>query len=114
MQIRTRIKTARPENEFDKSLEQELLSAWRELSNAINNGLRLEDNLDGSIITISDTGAANSENTLAHNLKRVPIGFLMINTDRGTTVYDSGTAWTTTNIYIKFGTANCAVKIIVF
>ena len=96
MQIRKRFKTTSPESGFDKVLEQELLSAWKELSEAINGGLKFSDNFNAATIDIADTGAANAENTLVHSLKRVPTGFLMINTNKGTTVYDSGTAWTVT------------------
>lgn len=114
MQIRSRIKTGKPDNEFDKTLEVELLSAWNELARLLNGGIKFEDNFNAAIVSISDTGAANAENTVVHSLKRVPIGFIMINTNKGTTVYDSGTAWTTENIYVKFGTANCTVKLLVF
>jgi len=44
MQIRRRIKTAKPESKFDESLEQELLSAWYELAQVVNNGLSIKDN----------------------------------------------------------------------
>jgi hypothetical protein len=43
-QIRRRIKTVKPESEFDKALEQELLSYAFELSNIINNGITIKDN----------------------------------------------------------------------
>ena len=112
--IRTRIKTGKPESDFDKTLEQELLSFANELSNVINGGIRIDENLNASIVTIADTGSANAENTLAHGLKRVPIGFLVINTNKAVSAYDSGTAWTATNIYLKFNTANCTVKVLIF
>lgn len=44
MQIRRRIKTEKPESEFDKTLEQELLSAWLELATLVNGGLTIADN----------------------------------------------------------------------
>lgn len=43
-QIRRRIKTAIPITPFEKSLEQELLSAWLELASIINKGLTFADN----------------------------------------------------------------------
>lgn len=114
MQIRKRIKTAQPENAFETSLEQELLSYTYELSELLNAGLKFSDNFNAQIITITDTGAANSENTLAHTLKRVPEGFIITYANKAVAGYDSGTSWTTSNIYLKFNAANCNVKVLVF
>lgn len=114
MQIRKRIKTVNPESEFDKSLEQELLSAWFELSELLNTGIRFSDNFDANILTSSDTGAANTEFSLTHTLKRVPTGFIVINNNKAGVVYDSGTAWTVTTIYLKCDVANCNIKVLVF
>ena len=43
-QVRRRIKTAKPESEFDRALEQELLSFGFELSGILNNGITVADN----------------------------------------------------------------------
>ena len=114
MQIRRRIKTSIPENGFEKSLEQELLSFTQELAQILNNGLKFEDNFNADIVTIADTGTADSENTVAHDLKRVPIGFVVIKTNKAVSAYDSGTAFTVSNVYVKFATANCAVTLLIF
>lgn len=114
MQIRTRLKTPKEESEFDKSLTQELLSAWRELSQAVNAGLKFEDNFNAQIVDVSDSGTANTEFSVAHTLKRVPIGYLIFKTNKAGVVYDSGTTWTATAIYLKCSTANTILKIFVF
>ena len=114
MQIRTRIKTVKPGTPFEESLEKELLSAWNELSQLLNGGLKFSDNFNSQVIEISDTGSANAENTVAHTLKRVPTGFIVTYIDKAGVVYDSGTAWTNSNIYLKCDVANCNVKVLVF
>jgi len=111
-QVRNRIKTGSPENEFEKVLERELLSYSQEVADTLNLGLKLEDNFNAHIETISDTGAANSENTVTHGLKRTPIGFLILENDKAGVIYKSKTA-TTTEYYIKCSVANCAVKIMI-
>ena len=114
MQIRTRIKTANPDSEFDKSLEQELLSFMNELSELLNGGLKFSDNFNAEIIDVADTGPANSEFSVSHTLKRVPVGYIVINKDRAGDVYDSGTTWTSTTLYLKDDTANASIKLLVF
>lgn len=114
MQIRKIFKTSKPETEFDKTLESELISYSFELSKILNKGLEFSDNFNGKFITISDTGAADSENTLTHSLGRVPSGYFVTKINKASVGYLGSTAWTATNIYLKFNVANCAVTVFVF
>lgn len=114
MQIRTRIKTAKPESEFDKTLEQELLNYSFNLAQVLNGGLKFSDNFNGEILTLADTGPADSEQTVPHSLKRLPTGFLVLRRSNAGVVYDSGTAWTTTTIFVKCSTGNATVTLFVF
>lgn len=114
MQIRSRIKTTKPGTPFEQDLEQELLSFTFELSQVINKGLKFSDNFNAEVLDISDSGAADSENTVAHTLKRVPVGFMIFTINKAGIVYKSATAWTTTSIYVKCNVANCEIKLLVF
>ncbi len=114
MQIRSRIKTTTPETEFEKSLEQELLSYSRELSALLNAGLKFAENFNAQLKTYTTNGVANTEDAVAHTLKRVPTGFLVVTRDKAGIVYDSGTTWTATNLYLKCSVATVAVKILIF
>lgn len=114
MQLRKRLKTSPPESNFDQALEQELFSAWPELASIINRGLNFSDNFNCLTVVVADTGAANTEFTVAHSLKRIPTGYLVIRRDKAGVVYDSGTAFTVSNIYLKCSTANTAITVIVF
>lgn len=117
-QIRTRIKTAKPQagvaGEFERSLEQELLSYTFELAGLLNNGLTFADNFKANTLDVADTGVINTEFAVAHTLKRVPVGYIVVGINKAAVVYNSGTAWTVSNIYLKANVANCTVKLIVF
>ena len=65
-------------------------------------------------VTVSDTGNANTEFTVSHNLGRVPNGFILTKSDAACSVYDSGTTWITTAIYLKCNAANVAIDVTVF
>jgi hypothetical protein len=114
MQIRRKFKTDIPENNFDKAFEKEMLSYSTELASLLNGGLSFSDNFDAEVLTIADSGAANSENTVAHTLKRAPTGFIVVKIDKAGQVYFSGTAFTDTDIYVKCSVANCAISLLVF
>jgi hypothetical protein len=114
MQIKDRIITVKPESEFDKSLEKELFRYMYELAMVLNKGLLFTDNFNAQIFTVADTGLADTEFSVSHTLKRVPSGYLVVNRDKAGVVYDSGTAWTVTEIYLKCNVASTNIKIIVF
>jgi hypothetical protein len=69
------------------------------------------ENMAGEFRTVSDTGSADTEFTVSHTLGATPIGFLVVNIDKGGVVYDSGTSWTSSNIYLKCSAANAAVTL---
>ena len=114
MQIKRKIDTGTPESQFDKTLQESLHRYSTDLSDLLNGGIRFADNFDAEIITVADTGLANVEFTTAHTLKRVPTGFIVLNNNKAGIVYDSGTAWTSTAIYLKCSVASCTIKILVF
>jgi len=65
-------------------------------------------------LTVADSGNANTEFSASHYLGRTPAGFIVTKSDKACSVYDSGTAWTTTTIYLKCDAANTALTITVF
>lgn len=114
MQIRKTLKTQPPQNDFEKSLQLELFTSWRDLATLLNGGLMFSDNFNCATVNVSDTGVVNTEFTVAHALKRIPIGYLVIRRNKAGTVYDSGTAFDTGNIYLKCSVANVNLTVIIF
>ena len=112
-QIRNRIKTAKPESPFDISLEEELLSAWLELAETINNGLKFSDNFNAETKIVADTGVANTEFSISHTLKRVPTGYIAIKNSTSGVIYNGTTSWTTTAIYLRCSVANANITVII-
>lgn len=72
------------------------------------------DNIDGNFGITSDSGAADTEFAVTHNLNRVPIGFHVVRQNKAGSFYDSGTAWTTTQIFLKCSAANAAATFFIF
>lgn len=112
MQIKKTLDLPTPSNKFETGLVQSLLSFIFDLANVINGGLKFSDNFNCQIVSVTDTGLADAEFAVGHGLKRVPTGFIVINNNKAGVVYDSGTAWTTTYIYLKCSALNATIKII--
>lgn len=78
------------------------------------NGIRFDDNFDSCSHNVSDTGSADTEFNFSHGLGRVPVGFFVTKIDKGGVIYDGGTTWTNTTIYLKCSAANADVTLEVF
>jgi hypothetical protein len=68
------------------------------------------ENISGEFQVVTSS-TADTEFTVAHGLGATPIGFLVLRTDKGGVVYDSGTAWNDTNIYLKCTTATTTLTL---
>lgn len=100
--------------QFDEDLLKVLNQAMTNLANIFEHSVNIVDNLDCQILTYTSNGVANTEDTVAHTLKRVPTGFIVVNLDKSASIYSGGTAWTSTAVYLKSSAATTVAKIIVF
>lgn len=100
---------------FARDIDRDL----QDITNAFNSRIRFGtvadgargENMAGEWQVIADTGSADTEFSVSHTVGSVPQGFLVTNIDAGGVVYDSGTAWTDTTIYLKCSAANAAVTL---
>lgn len=82
-------------------------------SNTLSTGLAT-DNIDGAFGVTSDTGLADTQFVITHNLNRIPIGFHTIKTNKACSMYASGTGWTDTQIFLKCNVANVSATFFIF
>ncbi len=67
------------------------------------------ENIAGEFQEFTTSATPDAENTLAHGLGSIPIGYLILGQDKAGSLYqldDTGTAWTATNIYLKCDVAS--------
>ena len=72
-----------------------------------------DQNIAGAMVEIANTGAANTQFTVTHNLGRVPLFYDVKYLNVAGTIYDSGTVWTATSIYLKCSIANAKLRVFV-
>lgn len=99
---------------FTVNLLRQLEERERNLKAILERGISFSDNVDCRLLSFTSSATPDAENTVAHTLGKIPTGFIVYYLDKGAVVYDSGTAWTSSNIYLKVNTATVAVKIIIF
>lgn len=84
------------------------------LDSLLNTGLKPSDNFDFQEIEYTTNAAPDTEDTVPHTLRRVPTGILVINKDKFADWRRGSTAWTDTNIYLKWSVASVDATIHVF
>lgn len=77
-------------------------------------GVGIDDNLDWVTVDFTSNGSANTEDAIAHTLGRIPVGYVVVSQDKAGSVYVSGTAFTSSLIYLKTSATSVAVKLRVF
>lgn len=71
-------------------------------------------NINAVWVQYVSNGVANTEDTVAHNLGRIPLGIFPGLADKVAIIYASGTAWTATNIYLKASAATVTANLLLF
>ncbi len=99
--------------EFDRDLITVLVDMSENLKAILEKGIN-EDNLDKVFVTFTSNASPDTEDSVVHTLGKVPQGFRVVNKDKAADVYDSGTAWTKTNIFLKTNVATAILKLEVF
>lgn len=92
--------------EWAEKLQQMLDTTFRKVADIPYN--------QAESLTVADSGNANTEFSITHHLGRTPNGFIITKSDKAANIYDSGTTWTTTTIYLKCDAANTALSLSVF
>jgi heptaprenylglyceryl phosphate synthase len=98
---------------YDKDLSRSLNDLIVNLSVLLDGGLRFVDNMSVELVTLVSSGTPDAENTVAHGLKRVPTGYIIVGLDKAAIVYN-GSAPTTTTLPLKVNVATVTAKILVF
>ena len=80
---------------------------------ALTNRLRFQDNFQCKLVDVLDTGSADTEFIVTHNLGAVPTHYLA-NASAGY-VYDSDRAnWTDEEMKLKCSAPNASLKLVIF
>jgi hypothetical protein len=69
------------------------------------------ENIDGSPLTATFTVSANTNQTFAHQLGRVPNGYIPTGKSAAGDVYDGTIAWTDEEITLKCTTTGAAIQL---
>ena len=99
------------------ALQKNLDNIFRALQGRIRFGRGTDgdrgENIQGEFQQFT-TSTANTEVTLAHTIGAVPVGYIVLWQDKAGSLYQgpsTGTAWTSSNVYLKCSIADVTFKI---
>ena len=103
-----------PEKDYDRRLQEALQSFFRQLIDLLNQGLRFSANHDAQLQSYTTNATPDTEDSIAHTLKRVPDGVILVKSNKTVSLYDGPTAWTATTVYLRANVASATVKVLIF
>jgi hypothetical protein len=91
------------------------------LQNELNGGITFPTqtgtgSISGKMLQVTSPGTANTEFVVVHNLGRVPQGYIVFWTNIAASIYQgptTGTAWTTSNMYLKANEISVTMQLFV-
>lgn len=93
---------------FELSPESQAMA----LKAILDRGIRFEDNVDCRIVTYTSNATPDTEDSVPHDLRKVPVGYIVIGKDAAGDVYDSS-AHTSTDLKLKCSVASVTITLIV-
>lgn len=72
------------------------------------------ENIAGEFQQFTTSATPDAENTIAHTIGSVPVGYFIVWQDKAGGLYQgpsTGTAWTSSNIYLKCDVASVTFKV---
>ena len=104
-------------SKFDESGRYLLNDTLNQISKVLNNiefgGVGTNENVSCVLKTATTPSPSATEFSITHDLGRIPVGFIVVNKDKYCDVMTSGTAWTTSLIYLKCNAATAAITVLI-
>lgn len=100
------------------SFKQMLQRLWQQAIRIINGRIAFGDgtnqeNIDGQWVTYVSNAVANTDDTITHNLGRIPVGYLVMTKSKAGDVYTGTIAWTATQMTLKCSVASVTAKLFI-
>lgn len=102
-----------PENAFEKDLEIALDAIFSAIKEILNGGIRITDNLNSRISTITTSATPGTETAIAHGLKRIPAGAIILERDKAGHVFLGSSGKDSENYYVQSDVASVTVSLLI-
>lgn len=100
--------------QFDRDLIG-VIANWADNLRAIlDRGISFDDNVDVRLVSVTTDGTPGTEFSVAHDLGKIPTGYIVYRQSDAGSVYDGATANTTGLLYLKSDVASKTFYLMIF
>lgn len=103
-----------PKDQYEKDLEITLDKIFQKIAEILNNGIRFNENFDAAITVVTTNATPGVETAVAHGLKRVPLGCMVLEKTAAGHLYRGASGKDATNYYVASDIASLTARIIIF
>jgi len=103
-----------PRNSWEMDVLKTLQDFFNRIVAILNRGITFTENVDCVLVTLTSSATPDDSNTVNHTLGKIPNGYIVYYQNKAGSLYDGGTTWTNTAIYVKSNIASVTFKIIIF
>jgi len=96
-----------------KQVLDDIVKCLDNISFGSGTGVSDDQNIDCRFVDGTSNGVANTESSFNHNLKRTPIGFIIISKDKAGDFYN-GSGHTSSQLKLKCSVASVTFKALIF
>lgn len=100
-----------------RKIDEDLFRALNELNDnldvILNQGINFSENFDSVYVTHTFGATPDTEESIAHDLGRVPTGYIPVTKDKAADVYNTS-APTKTTLFLKCNVSSATIKLLVF
>ena len=110
----------RPQQEQIRDLQTQIDKLFICLQGRVSFGTGVDgvdgQNIAGQFQQFTTSGTPDAENTIGHTVGSIPLGYIILWQDKAGSLYQgpsTGTAWTSTNLYLKCSVASVTFLIFI-
>lgn len=100
---------------YSKSLDSDIVALFNSLKGRVRFGTGVDgargENISGQFQVFTSNGTPDTEDTVAHTIGAVPIGYIVLKQNKAGSLYLGSSAWTSGNVYFKCDVASVAFTI---
>lgn len=102
-------------NQYDKNLDTDMSNLFTALKGRIRFGSPTDgyrgENISGEFQVFTSNATPDTEDTVAHTIGAVPVGYIVLKQDKAGSLYLGSTSWSSSSVYFKCNVASVAFTI---
>lgn len=102
-----------PSTPFEQDLDRTLDKMFAAYFQLLNSGMTLADNFNAFTTTFTTSATPGQETAIAHGLKKIPTGFLILSKNKSAHIFDGPSGKDSDNYFIQSNVASVRVTVVI-